>query len=221
MLGSAIKKYLEVNNLNEIKLDNKLAIEIIKDAHDKWELVTTIPQHALADSIRKKCGEKFETMIEKQTRVAKEQKATLKEKARQMQAEIKKKHEEEMKKELAYFGVDEDSITSLDDVEANTTVSNAVSSVEIIKGTMDGKPKEAESDFIGNISAPVEEVVEKTIEAISEANGIIENGVKEAVKEAKKEVAKEIVEAKEIIEETVKEAKKELEVDIDEILDNL
>lgn len=223
LLGSAIKKYLEVNNLTEIKLDNKLAIEIIDDAHDKWEIVSSLPQHKLRDSIKKKCGAKFETMEEKATREETERLASLKEKASQMQKDIKKKYDEEMAKEMKYYGVDETSLEAALNPKTEEVVSVS-SRVEIMKGTMDEAPKEEESDFIGNISDPepepeieieatpvIEEVVEKVVEEVKE---VIKEVVAETVEEVKEAVIEKGIEVAE-------ETKKKVELDIDEILDNL
>lgn len=217
ILESAIKKYQEVNNLKEVKLTKEKIIEIVKDAHNKWEIVTSIPQHKLMDSIRKKCGEVFETMEAKTTRQELERVASLKEKARQMRNAIKKKHEEEMEKEIAYWGVDEKELDKTLSVKANN-VTNSSSRVEIYKGTMDDSSIEGEKteveddgvDFIGNISTP----------AIEEEE-VVKEEVVEMVEEAKEKAIEEIQEVKEEVEEVIKEAKKEIEIDIDAILDNL
>ena len=231
ILEIAIEKYLEVNNLDKktTKLTNKLIIEIVDDAHNKWEIITDKVQHKLRDSIKKKCGAIFETMEAKASRQELERVASLKEKARQMRDSIVKKHEEEMEKEIAYWGVDEKELDKVLSTESNANdVASVSSRVEIYKGTMDDSNIEGEeeiileddgSDFIGNISQPEEDIeIEKPIETIEK---VVKEEIKEMVEEAKEEAIAEIQEVKEEVEEVIEEAKKELEIDIDEILDNL
>ena len=221
ILEIAIKKHMEINKLSEIKLTNKLIVEIINDAHDKWEIVTSLEQHKLRDSIKKKCGVVFETMYEKALREEKERRVTLKTKAKQMRDAIVKKHEEEMEKEIAYWGVDEKALDEALATDTDKKVSNVTSRVEIMRGTMDDEIEEEIEDdgidFIGNISQPVEE---EPIEVIEEPE-VLKEEIKEMVEEAKEEAIAEIQEVKEEVEEVIEEAKKELEIDIDAILDDL
>jgi len=115
ILKQAEQKYMEANQLEKIKRTPGLTKEIIMLAHDRYELITTPAEHNIMRAISKKCGKPMESPEDKVIREDIEVKVKRKRAKKDMKAAIKKKYEEEMKKEMEYYGVIEGKKTSIEE----------------------------------------------------------------------------------------------------------
>ncbi|KKM88288.1 hypothetical protein LCGC14_1260240 [marine sediment metagenome] len=101
-------KYMEENNLSKLRLNNDIVKEIIRLGHNQYGLVSTVPLHILHDKILTKCGEYIETFEEKEEKEEIKAKKIQKKAKKEMAEAIRKRHEEEMKKEMEYYNLEEE-----------------------------------------------------------------------------------------------------------------
>jgi len=109
LIANCIEKYKDELNLKEFEKTKDNLVMVLKLGHDKYNLVTDVPQHKIMNSILKKIDDDYETPEEKVVREDKELKEKQKEVKKKLKEDIKKRHEEELEQELETLGLTEET----------------------------------------------------------------------------------------------------------------